>query len=92
MIDNYPILLCIVNYINSRSYNIKDYNLDQLKQNQSQPEDGLVGNIRTHQHSHQDGAHFQPSARPLLHRQQQEDRSVATLIRDIKFCIKGLKE
>jgi hypothetical protein len=67
----------------------KEYNLDQLKQNQSQHEDGLVGNFRTHQHPHQDRAHSQPSAGPLLHRQQQEDRSVATLVRDIKFCIKG---
>ena len=58
----------------------KEYNLNQLKQNQSQHEDGLVGNFGTHQHPHQDGAHFQPSARPLLHGQQQEDRSVATLV------------
>ncbi len=57
---------------------IKEYNLDQLyPQKQSQPEDGLVGNFGTHQHPHQDGAHCQPSARPLLHRQQQEDQSAA---------------
>ena len=59
----------------------KEYNLDQLyPQKQSQPEDRLVKNFRTHQHPHQDRAHFQPSARPLLHGLQQEDRSVATLV------------
>ena len=57
---------------------IKEYNLDKLyPQKQSQPEDGLVGNVGTHQHPHQDGAHLQPPVRPLIHGQQQANQSVA---------------